>query len=193
MQPFAGASKPSNRTRTTPSFGLIWLGVKVFLCGAHRGLHCGKSRRCDHLERLDEDKGSRREGASARAESLPLKGGGWRHASRVNSTCAPRCRSRAGPRSGRRAGVLSPGRFGACSLTPTLTRFAGRPSGRGPRAGSPLSGGGIGISAPGCARAFDVAAPQRSAPSSSCDHTIGRSGSIVPPSGSIWSCFPGCA
>jgi hypothetical protein len=35
---------PSNQTRTLSIFGLIWLGVKVFLCGAHVGLRRGKSR-----------------------------------------------------------------------------------------------------------------------------------------------------
>jgi hypothetical protein len=35
MQPFAGASKPSNQTRSMPIFGLIWPRVKVFLCAAH--------------------------------------------------------------------------------------------------------------------------------------------------------------
>jgi hypothetical protein len=75
MQPFAGASKPSNRTRTMSVFGLIWPGVKVFLCGAH--IASRQRPPCALAERFGQNRQaalrSETTGASASRESDPLR------------------------------------------------------------------------------------------------------------------------
>jgi hypothetical protein len=59
MRPLVGASKSLQSTLTASSFGLICLGVKIYLCAAHVGVHRGKACR-GHAKRWGIIGGERR-------------------------------------------------------------------------------------------------------------------------------------